>query len=52
MVDGDPVRTKIPVNPSGRYLVKANNRIEPVTKRGFAGQRAGKRLQDLEAELE
>ena len=51
-VDGVPVRTKALISPEGRYRVKADNRIEPATKRGFAGTRAGKRLQELEAELE
>lgn len=51
-VDGGSVRTKAAISPEGRYRVTADNRIEPVTKRGFAGTRAGKRLQEIEAELE
>ncbi len=50
-VRGASVRTKALVSPAGRHLVGADNKIEPVSSRGFAGQLRGRALQEFESEL-
>ncbi len=50
-VHGTSVRTKTVISPEGRYRIGADNKVEPVTKRGFAGQMRGKALEALHAEL-
>lgn len=43
--------TKRVVAPEGRYRITAQNLVEPVTRRGFAGRLRGKAARELEAEL-
>ncbi len=50
-VRGTLIATKAPVSPEGRYRITADDQIEPVTQRGFAGQLKGKSVRELEAEL-
>lgn len=48
-VKGTSVTTKTPISPEGRYRISADNKVEPVTRRGFAGQLRGRPLGELEA---
>lgn len=48
MVGGAPVETHALVAPQGRYGVSRENKLEPVTQRGFAGQLRGRALQEVE----
>lgn len=47
-VRGASVRTKTPISPEGRYRISADNKVEPVTRRGFASQLRGRPLTELE----
>ena len=51
IVGGTRVKTKAVISPEGRYRITENDRVEPVTRRGFAGARAGRLLRELEAEV-
>lgn len=47
-VGGAPVETQAVVAPAGRHRISPDNRLEPVTQLGFAGQLRGQALQQLE----
>lgn len=50
-VAGSSLKTKRVVSPEGRYRVTPDNKLEPATRRGFAGKKMGVGVQELEAEL-
>lgn len=50
-VGGATVQTHAIVSPTTRFRIGANNRLEAMTRRGFAPQFAGKNLRDLEVRL-
>jgi hypothetical protein len=45
---GATIDTDTIVAPEGRFLVKQNDRLEPASKRGFAGQLRDRPLAELE----
>lgn len=48
---GAAVETQAVVSPEGRHRVSKDNKLEPVTQRGFAGRLRGQALQQLEEEI-
>jgi hypothetical protein len=52
-VDGKDTPTKRPVSPEGRYRVRADGQVEPVSNRAeFATRLRGRHVRELEAALE